>query len=197
MSHSIRRLCVFCGSCVGNKPQYHAAAESFGRMLAAEGIELVYGGGSIGLMGVVADAVLAAGGQVIGVIPHSLNTKELGHTGLTQQHIVNTMHERKALMADLSDAFVALPGGLGTFEEILEIVTWSQLGIHRKPCGILNVAGYYDRLIAFLDSSVEQGFVQPLYRGMILVETEPAAMLSRMRAYEPPQLARWADPGQR
>lgn len=187
----LSHLCVFCGSNRGARPEYAAAATEFGRLLAAEGVTLVYGGGSVGLMGVLADAALAAGGRVIGVIPHALQLKEVGHKQLTELHVVDTMHERKALMADLSDAFVALPGGLGTFEEILEIITWGILGIHAKPCGFLNVAGYYDELIRFLDSGVAAGFVRRQHRDMMLVNDDPGRMLAQLRVYEAPPIEKW------
>lgn len=188
---AISRLCVFCGSSRGSRPDYAAAAAEFGRTLAAEGITLVYGGGSVGLMGVLADATLAAGGKAIGVIPHSLQIKEVGHTALTELHVVDTMHERKARMADLSDAFVALPGGLGTLEEIFEIITWSILGIHAKPCGFLNVEGYFDSLLRFLDESVAAQFIRPDHANMILVAREPREMLRMVRAYKAPPIEKW------
>ena len=177
------RLCVFCGSNHGERAEYAAAAADLGAALVERGIGLVYGGGRVGLMGVIADTVLAGGGEVIGVIPHALDTKELAHDGVTKMHRVNTMHERKALMADLADGFIALPGGLGTFDESFEIVTWAQLGIHHKPCGLLNVAGYYDRLIAFLDHTVEERFVKPQHRDLILVESDYQRLLDRMANY--------------
>ena len=158
-SSSLQSLCVFCGSSVGARPEYAAAAAELGTLLARRGIRVVFGAGHVGLMGVVADAALAAGGQAIGVIPQLLVDRELAHRGLTELRIVGSMHERKALMVALSDAFIALPGGLGTLEELVEVVTWAQLGLHRKPCGLLNVDGYHDPLIAFLDRAVEEGFV--------------------------------------
>lgn len=161
------RWCVFCGSSAGTKPAYRAAATELGTALAAAGIELVYGGGHVGLMGAVADAVLAAGGTAIGVIPRTLAEREVAHTGLTQLHVVETMHERKALMADLSDGFVALPGGFGTFEEFCEILTWVQLRIIDKPCYLLDVAGYYDPLIAMFDRAVSEGFVNAANRSIV------------------------------
>jgi len=162
-----------------------------GATLAEEGITLVYGGGRVGLMGVLADAVLEKGGDAIGVIPHALDTKELAHDGLTEIYVVDSMHERKALMADLSDGFVALPGGLGTFEEFFEIVTWTQLGLHSKPCGLLNVAGYYDKLIALLDHAVEEQFIKPQHRDLVLVEGDHRRLLERMRSYTPPVTEQW------
>ncbi len=171
-------------------------AGRLGRRLAEERLTLVYGGGGTGLMGSVADAVLAAGGKAIGVIPHALATAELAHAGLTELRRVDTMHERKSLMAELADGFIAMPGGLGTFEEFFEILTWQQLGIHAKPCGLLNVAGYYDQLIAFLDHSVACGFVKPAYRGMILAGEDPQDLLQQMRRYQPPERMRWITPSQ-
>ena len=187
----ISRLCVFCGSNHGARPEFDAAARDLGATLADEGIALVYGGGRVGLMGVIADAVLEKGGDVIGVIPHALDTKELAHDGLTEMHAVDSMHERKALMADLSDAFIALPGGLGTLDELFEIVTWAQLGIHAKPCGLLNAADYFDKLIALLDHAVEEQFVKPQHRALILVERDHRRLLERMRAYDPPAVEKW------
>ena len=156
---TFRTICVFCGSNLGIRPVYRAAAERLASLLLQRGIELIYGGGNVGLMGVLADTMLAQGGRVIGVIPQSLLAREVGHRGLTKLHVVSSMHERKALMADLSDAFLALPGGFGTFEEFCEIVTWSQLGIHQKPCGLLNVDGYYDPLLRLFDHAVGEGFL--------------------------------------
>lgn len=180
------RICVFCGSSAGARPAYRAAAVAFGEALADAGIGLVYGGASVGLMGAVADAALARGGEVIGVMPRALADRELAHRGLTQLHVVGSMHERKALMAELSDAFVALPGGLGTFEELFEIWTWAQLGHHRKACAMLNTEGYYDGLLAFLDHAVDEAFIKPLHRGTLRVERDPAALLDAIRAYVPP-----------
>ncbi|HYM01287.1 MAG TPA: TIGR00730 family Rossman fold protein [Blastocatellia bacterium] len=176
----LRRICVFCGSSNGNDPVYAEAALKVGRLLARSGIAVVYGGGDIGLMGVVADAALDARGEVIGVIPHALVDRELAHHRLTKLHVVESMHERKALMADLSDAFILLPGGYGSLDEFCEAITWLQLGIHRKPCGILNVNGYYDSLIAQFDRSVEDGFVRRSHREVLVIETEPKALLDRL-----------------
>jgi len=158
-------------------------------------MELVFGGGRIGLMGVIADEVLARGGRVTGVIPHALMAREQGHEGVTELHRVDSMHERKALMGNLADAFVAMPGGLGTLEELFEVVTWAQLGIHPKPCALLNVAGYFDPLIGFLDHQVTEGFVQPDNRSLILVEEEAGALLDRLASYHPPVVRRWLDRG--
>jgi uncharacterized protein (TIGR00730 family) len=187
----ISRLCVFCGSSRGARPEFEQAARDLGATLAVEGITLVYGGGRVGLMGVLADAVLENGGDAIGVIPHALDTKELAHEGLTEMHVVDSMHARKALMADLSDAFLALPGGLGTCDELFEIVTWAQLGLHTKPCGLLNVAGYYDKLIALLDHAVDEQFIKPQHRDLILVERGHRRLLERMRSYRPPVTEKW------
>lgn len=185
------RLCVFCGSSPGNKPEYLAAAQQLGTALAKAGIGLVYGGAQVGLMGAVADAALAAGGEVIGVIPRHLVERELAHEGLTTLHEVGSMHERKAMMADLSDGFIALPGGVGTFEELFEVWTWGQLGHHQKPCALLNAAGYYDQLIAFLDHALTEGFMRQPYRDMLIVDTEANALLDKVRTYAPPSVSKW------
>jgi len=176
----IRSVCVFCGSNAGNDPRFADAAREFGALLAKEGIALVYGGGHVGLMGIIADAVLANGGKAIGVIPRALWDREVGHRGLTELHIVETMHERKALMASVADAFVALPGGLGTLEEIFEVWTWAQLGIHAKPLGFLDVAGFYAPLLEHLDRSVDAGFIRVQYRAMAIVDTDPVTLLDRL-----------------
>jgi uncharacterized protein (TIGR00730 family) len=191
------RLCVFCGSNAGFDPAYLAMAEALGRVLAREGIALVYGGGAVGLMGAVADAALASGGEVIGVMPQALVDKEIDHKGLTDLRIVGSMHERKALMAELADGFIAMPGGLGTFEELFEVWTWAQLGYHRKPCALLNVAGFYDRLAAFLDDVVEKGFVKPIHRSMLIVGNDPEALIAAIRGYEPPKVDKWIRAGER
>jgi uncharacterized protein (TIGR00730 family) len=182
MATPLRSLCVFCGSSVGNRPEYAAAASEVGRLLAERGIRLVYGAGNIGMMGILADAALAAGGEVIGVIPQMLVDRELAHRGITDLRIVSTMHERKALMAELSDAFLALPGGLGTFEELCEALTWSQLGIHAKPCGALNAGGYFDHLTALLDNAVTQGFVSRANRDLLVMASNAAELLDRLSA---------------
>jgi uncharacterized protein (TIGR00730 family) len=189
----MRRLCVFCGSSPGANSQYAALARRLGGLLARRGLGLVYGGGNVGLMGVLADAVLQDGGQVIGVIPQALVDLEVAHNGLSDLRIVGSMHERKALMAELADGFIALPGGIGTLEEFCEILTWAQLGLHQKPCGLINVAGYFDHLMAFLDHSVDQRFLRPEHRRMVLVDAEPEMLLDRLRTYRPPQLAKWID----
>lgn len=189
----MKRICVFCGSSSGKDPTYAEAATRLGTTLARRGIELVYGGGTVGLMGTVANATLAAGGKVIGVIPKALQLRELAHVSLTSLHVTGSMHERKAKMAELSHGFIALPGGLGTLEEFAEIVTWAQLGIHARPCGLLDVGGYYRPLVAFLDHAVAEGFVSPLHRELVIVETEPDALLDRFAAWKAPVVERWVD----
>ena len=188
---NFQRICVFCGSNSGIDLAYRNATVAMGRLLADRGIELVYGAGNIGLMGVLADAVLQANGRVIGVIPESLLAKEVGHTGLTDLRIVNSMHERKAVMADLSDGFIALPGGFGTFEEFCEIVTWSQLGIHAKPCGLLNVQGYYDPLLELFDHAVSEGFLREENRRLVLDDWDPERLLGRMQRFHAPAIDKW------
>lgn len=187
MSLTLERICVFAGSGDGRRPEYRQAAGDFGRELGERGIGLVYGGSGIGLMGAVADAALAAGGEVHGVIPESLLALEQAHQDLTELHVVGSMHERKAKMGELSDAFVALPGGIGTLEELLEVATWSKLGIHAKPCGVINVCGYYDRLAAMLDKSVEEGFMTAEDRRILLVDGDPQQLLRRLEDWSPPR----------
>src|SRR5262245_57910496 len=170
----LQRVCVFCGSKTGRDQVYREAAEQLGSILVARGLELVYGGGSVGLMGVLADSVLARGGQVTGVIPRMLATKELLHAGVPSMHVTDSMHSRKARMEELSDAFVALPGGFGTLEEVLEIITWAQLGIHKKPVGILNVNGYFDPLLQLIDQAIGSGFIKSKHRQLIVCSAEPA-----------------------
>ena len=176
----MRRVCVYAGSNPGSDPAYADAARALASLLAERGIGLVYGGGKVGLMGVLADTALAAGGEVIGVMPQALVDREIGHPALTEMRVVGSMHERKALMADLSDAFVAVPGGIGTLEELIEVYTWSQLGIHSKPLGLVNTDGYYDGLTAFLDHSVTEGFLRPQTRASLLVAPDPAALLDEL-----------------
>ena len=190
------RIAVFCGSSAGIRPQYRTTAQALGETLARAGIGVVYGGASVGLMGAVADGALAAGGEVIGVLPRSLSARELAHPRLTQLHVVGSMHERKAMMAELADAFVALPGGIGTFEELFEIWTWAQLGYHRKPVALLDVDGYYDGLLAFLDGAVREGFVKPAHRAALIVERDVAALLEAIARYEPPAVPKWIERGQ-
>ena len=187
------RICVFCGSSTGFRPAYRRVAEQFGALLASEGIGVVYGGASIGLMGAVADAALAQGGEVIGVIPRSIAEHEIAHAGLTALHVVGSMHERKALMAELSNAFVALPGGIGTLEELFEVWTWAQLGLHMKPCGLLNVMGFYDGLSQFLARVVEEGFLRAEHREMMMVMEEPHTLLAAIRGYIAPGVTKWIE----
>jgi len=190
----LKRLCVFAGSSPGARIEYRAAAEALGRALAQRGIGVVYGGGGVGLMGVLADAALAGGGEVIGVIPHSLVAREVAHGGLADLRVVASMHERKALMADLSDGFVALPGGWGTLEEFFEVLTWAQLGLHSKPCGLLNVGGYFDGLLAFLNHAVDERFVRAENGGLVIVATSVEDMLAQLDRYEPPpSTGKWID----
>ena len=184
----LNRICVFCGSSSGIRPAYSQAAATVGRLLAMQGSSLVYGGGKVGLMGTLADSVLAAGGKVIGVIPRALMLKEVGHTGLTELRIVDTMHERKALMAELSDAFIALPGGYGTLDEFCEVLTWAQLGLHNKPCGILNVDGYYDPLLELFQQAIAEGFLQEEHGKMLTVESDPQKLLQQLSSSRPPQV---------
>ncbi|MGC2321743.1 MAG: TIGR00730 family Rossman fold protein [Terriglobales bacterium] len=182
---TLQRICVFCGSSVGANPAYAAAARELGRTLAERGLGVVFGGGKVGLMGVLADAVLAAGGDVIGVIPDALVAREIGHSGLTKLHVVRSMHERKTLMADLASAFIALPGGYGTFEEFFEAVTWTQLGIHQKPCGLLNVDGYYDAMLTLLERAVADGFIREANRGLVLDAPDIPRLLAKLEAFHP------------
>jgi hypothetical protein len=187
----IQSVCVFCGSSHGFAPEYELAAKEMGRAIALRGWTLIYGGGNVGLMGVVADAALAADGKVIGVIPEALLARELGHRGVTELRVVNTMHERKAMMADLADAFVALPGGIGTFEEFFEVLTWAQLGIHHKPCGLLNTRHYYQPVLDLLANSVREGFLRLEHRDMVLTAEGAEELLSRMEQHQPPKTAKW------
>jgi uncharacterized protein (TIGR00730 family) len=189
----MQSICVFCGSNPGASPAYAEAARDLGRRIAARGLRLVYGGAKVGLMGALADATLAAGGQVMGVMPVALVEKEIAHAGLTELHTVGSMHERKAMMADRSDAFLGLPGGAGTLEEVFEVWTWGQLGHHRKPVGLLNVAGFYDGLATFLDYQVRERFVREEHRRMLTIESDPEIVLDRFSSYEPPQVPKWID----
>ena len=190
----MKRICVFCGSSPGARADYTAAARELGALLAARNLTLVYGGGNVGMMGQLANAVLENGGHVTGVIPEAIMKMEVAHTGLKDLRVVDSMHTRKALMADLADGFIALPGGLGTLEEFVEVLTWAQLGFHTKPCGLLNVAGYYDSLLDFINHTADQLFIQPEHRGLILEEAAPAALLDRLATYVAPQMdkAAWA-----
>jgi uncharacterized protein (TIGR00730 family) len=190
---SVSSVCVFCGSSPGRRPDYAAAAQHLGRALALSGKRVVYGGGNVGLMGVLADAALAHGGEVTGVIPRHLVEREVAHAGLSDLRIVDSMHQRKQAMADLSDAFIVLPGGLGTLEEFFEIWTWGQLGLHRKPYGLLNVAGYFDPLLAFLDHAVEERFVSNDHRALLRVADDPETLLHALDTHVPPPTPKWLD----
>ena len=187
----MKRVCVYCGSSTGNNPLYREMAEAMGSLLARRGIGLVYGGGNVGLMGVIANAALAGGGEVIGVIPRSLADREIAHVGVTDLRVVDSMHTRKALMAELSDAFIAMPGGVGTFEEFFEAVTWTQLGLHRKPCGLLNVGGFYAPLAAFIDQAVTEGFIKPIHRAAIVVDDDPERLLNSLATIKLPDVPKW------
>lgn len=187
----MNRLCVYCGSRPGTGDAYLSAARELGTLLAEQEIGLVYGGSCLGVMGALADSMLEIGGEVTGIMPHALHGKEIAHTGLTELHVVDSMHERKSLMAALSDGFVALPGGFGTLEEIIEVVTWGQLGFHDKPCGLLNVDGYFDHLLAFLDHSQSQGFLHTGHRDMLLVADTPVGLLELFEGYTPPTIEKW------
>jgi uncharacterized protein (TIGR00730 family) len=187
---------VFCGSSAGRDPAYGQLAEALGRALAERGIGVVYGGGRVGLMGVVADAAMAAGGEVVGVIPQALLDREIGHQGLTDLRVVGSMHERKSLMAELADGFVALPGGIGTLEELFEMWTWAQLGLHAKPCGVLDAGGFYGPLLAFLDHQVAAGFVRPAHRAMLVSADTPGALLAAFESYRAPEVPKWVGSSQ-
>lgn len=188
---TMKRVCVFCGSNMGTRPEYAEVARAMGTALVGRGFGLVYGGGRVGLMGTIADAVLEGGGEAIGVIPESLKAKELEHRGLSELHVVASMHQRKALMAELSDAFVAMPGGFGTFEEFCEILTWAQLGFHTKPMGLLNAVGFYDPMLAMFDQATAEGFVRPHHRSMVQVANNPDDLLDLFLAYRPPVVEKW------
>lgn len=188
---TLKRICVYCGSSAGARPVYAQAARELGRMLAELGIGVVYGGGRVGLMGILADAALEAGGEVIGVIPRSLQEKELGHGSVTELHVVETMHQRKEKMADLSDGFITLPGGIGTLEELFETFTWLQLGFHEKPVALLNVDGFYQGLTTFVRHLSEQQFLKPEHEACLIVEDSPQALLARMENFTPPDLGKW------
>lgn len=189
----IRTVCVYCGSSPGAHPAYADAARQLGTLLAREGIGLVTGGGKVGLMGIVANAALEAGGEAVGIIPQALLEREVGHTDLTELVVVQTMHERKAIMATRADAVIALPGGLGTLEEITEMLTWAQLGIHSKPCGLLNVGGYYDALVSFLDHAVTERFIRKLHRQLLTIASSPEEMLAGLRAHTPSSVSKWME----
>jgi uncharacterized protein (TIGR00730 family) len=188
----MKSICVFCGSSIGASDGYRDAAAALGELFANRGIRLVYGGGKVGLMGVVADAALRAGGEVLGIIPESLMLKEVGHGSLTELVVTSSMHERKARMEAASDGFIALPGGFGTFDELCEILTWAQLGIHRKPIGLLNTVGFFDQLSRFFDFVSSQGFIRPEHRALLLEESTPHLLLDRLAAWRPTTVAKWA-----
>jgi len=189
----VRSVCVFCGASTGANPAYRDAAIALGRAIAQRGLKLVYGGGAVGLMGIVANAAMAAGGEVVGIIPQSLLDAEVGHKGLTRLEVVDGMHARKARMAELSDAFIALPGGLGTLEELFEVWTWGQLGYHAKPLGLLDVNGFYEKLGGFLDHVVEEGFVRPQHRAMLQLAQQPDQLLDAMDSFVAPVVPKWVD----
>ncbi|MES2105761.1 MAG: TIGR00730 family Rossman fold protein [Pseudomonadota bacterium] len=187
----MKSICVYCGSSTGASPVYTEAAKALANQFVANDIALVYGGGNVGLMGVIADEVMRLGGQATGVIPQALMNKEVGHTGLSKLHIVSNMHERKAMMADLSDGFIAMPGGVGTLEELFEVFTWAQLGFHTKPIGVLNVDGFYDSLIAFLNHTVQSRFLKAEHLAMLFNEAEPEKLVQRFRQYQPVLVDKW------
>jgi uncharacterized protein (TIGR00730 family) len=195
--NALRSVTVYCGSNPGADPAFADATRALARLLAGSDLRVVYGGGAVGLMGILADAAMEAGGEVVGVMPRALIDREIGHRGLSDLRVVGSMHERKALMAELGDAFIALPGGIGTLEELIEVYTWSQLGLHRKPLGVLNVAGFYDRLAAFLDHAVQERFLRPQQRAVLAFEAEPEALLARLAGAEPPPLAKWLTEAER
>jgi uncharacterized protein (TIGR00730 family) len=192
----VKRVCVFSGSSVGNRPAFRDAAVGLARALSRRELGLVYGGARVGLMGVLADTMLAQHGEVIGVIPQALVDREIAHTGITDLRVVGTMHERKALMVELADGFIALPGGYGTLEEFCEVLTWAQLGLHRKPCGLLDVDGYFDPLLTLFDQAVEAGFIRPENRALVLRATEPEALLDLLEAYKPVHVPKWITPAE-
>lgn len=187
----MKSICIYCGSNPGRQEAYSGAARDLARSLVSRNLKLVYGGASVGIMGLIADTVLELGGQAVGVIPEALVRKEVAHPNLSELHVTQSMHERKTLMAELSDGFIAMPGGIGTLEEIFEIWTWAQLGFHEKPCGLLNVEGYFDSLTTFLDHAVAEQFVKKTHRSMLIVDSAPETMLERFSRYEPPTIKKW------
>lgn len=189
----MKSITVFCGSNSGLRPEYAEAAQLLAQHLVKRQIRLVFGGGQVGLMGIIADTVMQLGGEVIGIIPESLDKKEVGHRNITTLHVVGSMHERKAMMADLADGFIAMPGGIGTFEEFFEILTWAQLGFHQKPCGLLNVLNYYEPLLNLCDQAVREGFLRPVHRQLILEDNEPQSLLDKMADYRPQAVEKWID----
>ncbi|HZP88017.1 MAG TPA: TIGR00730 family Rossman fold protein [Burkholderiales bacterium] len=194
MAPPLTRICVFCGSQPGYDAGYRDVARELGRLLVERNIALVFGGGHVGMMGAIAEAVLTAGGHAIGVIPEGLMRRELAYEDLSELIVTRTMHERKQIMADLSDGFIALPGGFGTFEEFCEIVTWAQLGLHEKPCGLLNVRGYYDAMLRMFDHALQQGFLRPEHYALVLTDFDPAGLLAKMQDWQPPPLKKWLSP---
>ncbi len=192
----MKSICVYCGSNFGGRDSYLEAAQGLGVEMAERGITLIYGGANVGLMGSTANSVLAAGGKVIGVIPQALVNKEVAHTGLSDLRVVGSMHERKSLMADLADAFIALPGGLGTLEEFCEVATWTQLGFHQKACGLLNIGGFYDRLLSFFNHATEEKFIRPEHRSIILTGEDPAELIEKLSQFEVPKVHKWIDRNQ-
>ena len=189
----MQRICVFCGSNFGARQSYTEAAKNLARYLAANKVAIVFGGSRLGLMGILADTAMEAGGDVIGIIPRNLVEKEASHRGLRDLRVVNSMHERKAMMAELSDAFIAMPGGYGTFEEFCEVVTWAQLGLHRKPCGLLNVEGYFDHLLALFDHAVTEKFLKPENRRMVIADDRPESLVAQLSEYQVPLVAKWIE----
>ena len=189
----MKSITVFCGSSSGFRQEYGEVAKQLGRNLVEQNIRLVYGGGNVGLMGIIADEVMKSGGEVIGIIPEALDKKEVGHRRITELRVVNSMHERKAMMAELADGFIAMPGGIGTVEEFFEILTWAQLGFHDKPCGILNVANYYDGLLDLCNNAVKEGFLRPQHSELILVDSDSVSLLEKMKNYRPPTVEKWID----
>ncbi|HEX9962952.1 MAG TPA: TIGR00730 family Rossman fold protein [Pyrinomonadaceae bacterium] len=187
----MKSITVFCGSSSGFRPEYAEAAKNLARLLVERNVRLVYGGGNVGLMGIIADEVMRSGGAVVGIIPDSLFKKEVGNRAVTELRVVGSMHERKAMMAELADGFIAMPGGIGTFEEFFEILTWSQLGFHEKPCGLLNVAGYYDGLLALCDNAVKEGFLRAVHRALILDDADAVSLLEKMNNFQPPSVEKW------
>lgn len=190
---NMKSITVFCGSSSGFRPEYAEAAKELGRNLVEQNIRLVYGGGNVGLMGIIADEVMKNGGEVVGIIPESLDKKEVAHRGISELRVVNSMHERKALMAEFADGFIAMPGGIGTFEEFFEILTWAQLGFHHKPCGLLNVANYYDGLLSLCENAVNEGFLRKQHSELILVDSDSTKLLEKMQNYKPQTIEKWID----
>lgn len=192
----IKSVCIYCGSSLGNRPEYAEQAAVLSRTLVRNGISIVYGGARVGIMGVIADTTLAEGGKVVGVIPRALVEKEVAHQGLSKLHVVESMHERKALMAELSDGFIALPGGMGTLDELFEVLTWAQLGFHSKPCGVLNVSSYYDQLLSFISMASSEGYIRPQHRDMLIVSDSPDELIALFESYRPPEVKKWISKGE-